>query len=62
VLFLAETFATVNGLGYLILDSWARMNYLDMYAAMTGLTLLAALLFALIALFDRMLCPQRHQK
>ncbi len=62
VLFLAETFATVNGLGYLIMDAWARMNYLDMYGAMVSLSLLAALMFTLISLLDRILCPQRHQK
>lgn len=61
VLFLAETFATTSGLGYLIMDSWARMNYLDMYSAMTALSILASLLFGLYSLLDRLFCPQNHQ-
>lgn len=60
VLFLAETFATTTGLGWYIMDSWARMDYLDMYAGMVALSLLATLFFALFSLLDRHLCPWMH--
>ncbi len=61
VLFLAETFATTSGLGYLIMDSWARMDYLDMYTAMVALSILASLLFGLFSFLDKILCPQNHE-
>ncbi|MCX7026496.1 MAG: ATP-binding cassette domain-containing protein [Spirochaetes bacterium] len=40
VLFLSETFASMDGLGWYIMDSWSRVDYPDMYAAITGLSLL----------------------
>jgi NitT/TauT family transport system permease protein len=61
-LFLAETFATTTGLGWYIMDSWARMDYLDMYAAMVCLSLLATAFFALFSLLEKHLCPWMHLK
>ncbi len=60
VLFLAETFATSTGLGWYIMDSWARMDYLDMYAGMVCLSLLATTFFALFSFLDTHLCPWMH--
>jgi NitT/TauT family transport system permease protein len=60
VLFLAETFATTTGLGWYIMDSWARMDYLDMYAGMVALSLLATGFFALFSLLEKLLCPWMH--
>jgi NitT/TauT family transport system permease protein len=59
VLFLAETFATDTGLGYLITDAWARVAYAEMYAAITALSLMGLLLFALTDLAERLCCPWR---
>jgi len=60
VLFLAETFATTSGLGWYIMDSWARMDYLDMYAGMVCLSLLATAFFVLFSFLDKHLCPWMH--
>jgi NitT/TauT family transport system permease protein len=57
VLFLAETFATDSGLGYLIVDAWTRISYPEMYAAITALSLLALLLFGALDLIERLVCP-----
>ncbi|MDR3277072.1 MAG: ATP-binding cassette domain-containing protein, partial [Treponema sp.] len=57
VLFLAETFATYNGLGYLIVDAWTRIAYPEMYAAIVCLSLLGLALFALTDLLERLCCP-----
>lgn len=62
ILFLAETFATTTGLGWYIMDSWARLDYLDMYAGITALSLLATSLFVLFSFLDRKLCPWMHLK
>ncbi|HEY9054483.1 MAG TPA: ATP-binding cassette domain-containing protein [Rectinemataceae bacterium] len=37
VLFLAETFASMDGLGWYIMDSWSRVDYPAMYSAITAL-------------------------
>jgi NitT/TauT family transport system permease protein len=57
VLFLAETFAAHNGLGYLIMDAWARIAYAEMYAGILALSLLGLALFILVDLLETILCP-----
>ncbi|MDR2109815.1 MAG: ABC transporter permease subunit, partial [Spirochaetaceae bacterium] len=57
VLFLAETFASESGLGYLIVDAWTRVAYAEMYAAILALSLLGLLLFALTDFLEKILCP-----
>jgi ABC-type nitrate/sulfonate/bicarbonate transport system ATPase subunit/ABC-type nitrate/sulfonate/bicarbonate transport system permease component len=57
VLFLAETFATGRGLGYLIVDAWTRVSYPEMYAAILALSLLGLLLFRLTDLAEKIFCP-----
>jgi NitT/TauT family transport system permease protein len=60
VLFLAETFATDTGLGYLITDAWSRVAYAEMYAAIAALSLMGLFLFALTGLAERLCCPWRE--
>ncbi|MDR0388777.1 MAG: ABC transporter permease [Spirochaetaceae bacterium] len=60
VLFLAETFATDTGLGYLITDAWARVAYTELYAAITALSLMGLSLFALADLAERLCCPWKE--
>jgi ABC-type nitrate/sulfonate/bicarbonate transport system ATPase subunit/ABC-type nitrate/sulfonate/bicarbonate transport system permease component len=38
VLFLSETFASMDGLGWYIMDAWSRVDYPDMYAAIMALS------------------------
>jgi NitT/TauT family transport system permease protein len=57
VLFMAETFATESGLGYLIVDSWARVAYPRMYASIMALSFLGLGLFAAVDLAERVFCP-----
>jgi len=59
VLFLAETFATETGLGYMIVDAWARVAYPEMYAAIIALSFLGLGFFIAIDLAERLLCPWR---
>ena len=47
VLFIAETFATTEGLGWFIMDSWARLDYVGLYAGITALSAVGTLLFLL---------------
>lgn len=45
VLFFTESFGTTHGMGYLIMDSWMRVNYLDMYSGILVLSLMGMLIF-----------------
>jgi taurine transport system permease protein len=61
VLFLAETFATQSGLGYYIMDAWARVDYPDMYAAILALALFGLLVYRAIDLLEARLCRWRRR-
>jgi len=45
VLFQSETFASMDGLGWYIMDSWSRVDYPDMYAAIIALSLVGLILY-----------------
>ena len=51
ILFFVESFATTTGLGYIIMDSWGRADYVGLY---TGICCMALLGFALYLLLDRL--------
>lgn len=57
VLFLAESYATTSGLGYLIMDAWGLGDVLNMFVAILGMSLLGLALYGLIALAERLFCP-----
>lgn len=57
ILFMSETFATSQGIGWYIMDAWARVSYLQMYAGITGLSLMGMLLFALLDSAEKRACP-----
>ncbi|MCX7775526.1 MAG: ATP-binding cassette domain-containing protein [Spirochaetaceae bacterium] len=52
VLFLSETFASVNGLGWYIMDAWSRIDYPDMYASIVALSLFGLVLYLLLDLLE----------
>jgi NitT/TauT family transport system permease protein len=62
VLFLSETFATQTGLGWLIVDAWARVSYPEMYAGILALSALGLGLFMAVDLAERLLCPWRDYR
>ena len=60
VLFVTETFGTDSGLGFFIIDSWMRLNYLQMYAGIVMISIIGFLLFMTIDILDAIFC--RWQK
>lgn len=56
VLFFSETIVTNTGIGFLIMDSWIRVNYPEMYASIVGLSLMGLLLFGTLDLLEAKLC------
>jgi len=59
VLFFTETFGTEYGMGYFIMDSWMRVNYLDMYSGIVVLSLMGLLIFLLLDFTEKHLCSWR---
>lgn len=57
VLFLAESFATTTGLGYLIMDAWGVGDTLQMFNGILGMSALGLVLYALIWAVEWVLCP-----
>jgi ABC-type nitrate/sulfonate/bicarbonate transport system permease component len=60
VLFLAETFATESGLGWFIMDAWARVDYPDMYAAIAALSLFGFACYAGVDMIEAVVCRWRR--
>ncbi len=58
VLFFAESFATTSGLGYyIIVESWGRLAYPEMYAGVTAMSVLGLLLYFAVDGMEHRLAP-----
>lgn len=58
VLFFAESFATTSGLGYyIIVESWGRLAYPEMYAGVLAMSALGLLLYIAADRLERWLAP-----
>jgi len=56
VLFFAESFATSSGLGFLIMDAWARADYTMIFVGITGMSLMGLILFIIFSILEKKLC------
>ncbi len=64
VLFFVESFATLEGLGYLIMDAWGRMDFDQMFVGILGMSLLGVILNESANLMEKAICPwflQQHR-
>ncbi|MFO7321340.1 MAG: ABC transporter permease [Chloroflexota bacterium] len=62
VLFIAESFATTTGLGYYIMiESWGRVAYANMYAGILAISLLGSILFLVTSFLERRLGRWRER-
>ncbi len=58
VLFFTESFATNAGLGYyVIVDTFQRVAYPDMYAGVVAMSLLGLILYFVVDYLERAVCP-----
>ncbi len=63
VLFFTESFATTAGLGYyVIVDTFSRLAYPEMYAGVIAMSLLGLVLYFLVDYLERALCPYLFAK
>jgi len=56
ILFFVESFATTRGLGYIIMDSWGRADYVALYAGISCMALLGFCLYLLLDILEKKLC------
>ncbi|MGI6686330.1 MAG: ABC transporter permease [Bacillota bacterium] len=56
VLFLAETYATQQGIGFFIMDSLSRMNYEEMFAGIIAMGLMGFFLYLLLDQGEKIIC------
>ncbi|MCX7839565.1 MAG: ABC transporter permease [Anaerolineae bacterium] len=58
VLFFTESFATSAGLGYyVIVDTFQRIAYVEMYAGIVAMSILGLALYFVVDFLERKLCP-----
>ncbi len=57
VLFFVESFATLTGLGYLIMDAWGRMDFDQMFVGILGMSLLGVVLNESANILEKIVCP-----
>ena len=63
VLFFAESFATTSGLGYyIIVESWGRLAYPEMYAGVIAMSVLGVSLYFVVDWLERRLAPWVRQE
>ncbi len=63
VLFFTESFATTAGLGYyVIVDTFSRLAYPEMYAGVIAMSLLGLVLYFVVDYLERALCPYLFAK
>ncbi|MGF7058208.1 ABC transporter permease [Brassicibacter mesophilus] len=56
VLFFTENFGTEYGMGYFIMDSWMRVNYIQMYSGIIVLSLIGLSFFIIIDIVENLIC------
>ena len=60
VLFFAENFATQYGIGYFIMDSWLKLDYVSMFAGIVTISMMGIALFGILDLLELKLCRWNH--
>lgn len=56
ILFFVESFATTKGLGYVIMDSWGRSDYISLYSGIFAMAILGFILYLLLDKLEQRIC------
>jgi NitT/TauT family transport system permease protein len=56
-LFFSENFATRFGIGYFIMNCWIMADYVQMFAGILTLSIMGTVIFKIIDLLEKILCP-----
>lgn len=60
VLFITETFATREGIGFYLMDTWSRLAFDKMYAGVLAMGLLGLVLYILLDWLEQKVCRWKH--
>ena len=60
VLFIAEAYATQEGLGYFIMDAMGRINYARMFAGIIAMGMLGFILYLALDIVEKILCRWKN--
>jgi len=60
VLFFVESFATASGLGYMIMDSWAKVAYTQIFVGIIGMSILGVILYETLSYLEKRICPWQY--
>jgi len=60
VLFFVESFATTEGLGYFIMDSWSTFSFSRMFAGIMGMGFLGLILYIIIDIIEAKWCRWQY--
>lgn len=55
-LFFAESYGAKYGIGYYIMENWAKVDYVNMYGGILSISLLGIALFKTIDIFEKHIC------
>jgi NitT/TauT family transport system permease protein len=56
ILFFVESFATTRGLGYIIMDSWGRADYVGLYTGISCMAFLGFTLYLILDMLEKRAC------
>jgi len=60
VLFITETFASREGIGYYLMDTWSRLAFDKMYAGVIVMAFLGLVLYILLDWLERKICRWKY--
>lgn len=60
VLFITETFASREGIGFYLMDTWSRLAFDKMYAGVIAMALLGLSLYILLDWLERKICRWKY--
>jgi NitT/TauT family transport system permease protein len=60
VLFLVESIATSEGLGFYIIDSWGRAEYATMFVGIIALSIIGIIMYELFEILERKFCKWKN--
>ena len=59
VLFISESIASSEGIGYYLMDAWSRMAYDEMFSGIIAMGILGLILYFILERLERFICPWR---
>ncbi|MGL4989895.1 MAG: ABC transporter permease [Sarcina sp.] len=60
-LFFAENYATKYGIGYFIMNSWTKVDYVGMYSGIIAISILGIIIFKIIDLIEEKMCKWKFK-